>query len=513
MLFNSVSFLIFFPIVTILYFLIPHRARWILLLIASYYFYMCWSPMYALLMLTSTFLTYLSGIAINSTKIKYGISLDEPILRTGAQLSSEYLRGTKLCKLWVALSLIANFSILFVFKYYDFFASSFNRAFTELGVSTAIPTLSLLLPVGISFYTFQALSYTMDIYRGEIRAQKHFGKYALFVSFFPQLVAGPIERSKNLLTQIDEKHSFDYDRAKSGALLMIWGLFQKIVIADRVAVVVNTVYDNYTKYNGLTLAFATAAFAVQIYCDFCGYSDVAIGAAEVMGFRLMQNFRQPYFATSIKDFWRRWHISLSTWFKDYLYIPLGGSRCSRSRNYLNLFVTFLLSGLWHGASWHFVMWGVLHAMYQIVGDILKPVRAKACSLLKINTQAFSYRLLQIITTFSLVCLAWVFFRAPSFMVAIDFIKRMFTGFSPEDLLWKNLSLLGLKSADLLVSLFATALLFIVDWLRTKMSLRKTLAKQNLYFQWAAYIFAIYTVFLVAIQNLGYPAQQFIYFQF
>jgi len=331
MLFNSAEFLIFFPIVVLTYFLIPHKIRHIWLLVCSYFFYMCWNPKYALLMATSTIITYASGVLIE----KY------------------YERR----KLWVGLSFVSNLSILFFFKYFDFALNNINQLLEYLGVSVITTTFDVVLPVGISFYTFQALSYTMDVYRGEIKAQKNLAKYALFVSFFPQLVAGPIERSGNLLNQIDERHTFDCDRVKRGLLLMAWGFFEKLMIADRAAILVNQIYGNYENYGSVALILATLAFAVQIYCDFSGYSDIAIGAAQVMGFSLMQNFRQPYFSLSIAEFWRRWHISLSTWFRDYLYIPLGGSRCSKIKKYRNLMVTFMVSGLWHGSSWNYVIWG------------------------------------------------------------------------------------------------------------------------------------------------------------
>ena len=342
MLFNSIDFLIFFPIVTIAYFLIPHKFRYLWLLAASYYFYMCWNPKYALLMATSTVITWASGILIDRVNNKKNKTEQEK---------------TKEKKLWVALSFISNLAILFFFKYFDFALANVNAVLTQFNFELIQPAFDVVLPVGISFYTFQALSYTVDIYRKEIYAEKNILKYALFVSFFPQLVAGPIERSKNLLIQFNKENHFDYDRVKNGLLLMLWGFFMKLVIADRVAMVVDQVYNNYAQYAGFEIAIATVFFAIQIYCDFGSYSNIAIGAAQVMGFTLMENFRQPYFSKSVAEFWRRWHISLSSWFRDYLYIPLGGNRKGKVRKYINLMIVFLTSGLWHGASWHFVVWG------------------------------------------------------------------------------------------------------------------------------------------------------------
>jgi len=346
MLFNSYNFLIFFPIVTLVYFLIPHRIRYIWLLIASYYFYMCWNAKYALILLFSTFVTYISGILISK-----------------ANNIEEKRKSIKLKKTFVALSFILNLSILFLYKYFDFAVENINGILSCLNMQILKPSFDLILPVGISFYIFQALSYTVDVYRKDVKPEKNFLKYALFVSFFPQLVAGPIERSKNLISQIHEKHYFDGQRVKDGLLLMIWGGFQKIVIADRVAIVVDEVFNYFPMYGGMYVVVAVILFAIQIYCDFNGYSTIAIGAAKVMGFELMENFNAPYFSQSVSEFWRRWHISLSSWFKDYLYIPLGGNRKGRSRKYINLMIVFIVSGLWHGAEWTFVIWGLLNRMF------------------------------------------------------------------------------------------------------------------------------------------------------
>lgn len=304
MLFNSIDFLLFFPIVTIIFFVMPKKLKTLWLLIASYYFYMSWNPKYAALIAISTVITFLSGILIEKAK------------------------GKREKKLVVAASLLSNLAILGIFKYANFVLQTLSYITNGLGLGTIDRRLDLLLPVGISFYTFQALSYTLDVYKGNVEAERNILRYALFVSFFPQLVAGPIERSGNLLCQIQaitKTKLWDFERVRDGLLLMFWGLFQKLVIADRASILVNQVYDNYGNYGFLELAVASVLFAFQIYCDFSGYTNIARGAAKVMGFSLMQNFRQPYFATSIKDFWRRWHISLTSWFTDYLYIPLGGT--------------------------------------------------------------------------------------------------------------------------------------------------------------------------------------------
>lgn len=329
MLFNSIEFLIFFPIVVVVYFIIPDKIKHLWLLIASYYFYMCWNAKYALLILASTIVTYISGILIDKVK-----------------------NQTLLKKSVVTASFVINLGILFYFKYINFMLVIFTRIFAKLHIQLNTPVFDIILPVGISFYTFQALSYTMDVYRGEIKAEKNFFRYALFVSFFPQLVAGPIERSKNLLKQLSVPQKFSFENMREGLLLMLWGYYLKLVLADRIAIFVDTVYGDYKTYPGMYLIVATMLFAVQIYCDFAGYSTIAMGTAKVLGVELMENFNAPYLSTSVAEFWRKWHISLTSWFKDYLYIPLGGSRKGKLRKYLNKMIVFLVSGLWHGQDFH-----------------------------------------------------------------------------------------------------------------------------------------------------------------
>lgn len=497
MLFNSIDFLLFFPLVTVLYFLLPHRVRWVWLLVASYYFYMCWNAKYALLIALSTLITFLSGLLI-----------------ARAERIGDETKRRRRKKLWVALSFISNLAILFFFKYFNFFLDNLTAVAGLLGLTFKEPAFDIVLPVGISFYTFQALSYTMDVYRNELKAEHNLFKYALFVSFFPQLVAGPIERSKNLLTQIHERHTFDPDRARDGLLLMLWGMFEKIVIADRVSYLVTYVYDNYAALPGIAVVLATVVFAVQIYCDFAGYSDIAIGAAQVLGFRLMDNFRQPYLSRSVAEFWRRWHISLSSWFRDYLYIPLGGNRKGTARKYLNLMITFLTSGLWHGASWNFVVWGGLNGAYQIIGSILAPVRENICAMLHINRQRPFWMLLRILCTFCLIDFAWLFFRVESFSAAMDMLRHTIANFQPMAIMGPALFELGLSKPDFLVAGAAILVLIIADLLKERFgSLRPYLTKRPLPVRWAVYLVGILTVLIFGIYGPGYSESQFIYFQF
>ena len=496
MLFNSLSFLLFFPAVTLIYYLIPAKYRWIWLLAASYFFYMCWNASYALLIAASTVVTYLSGILI-----------------ARADRNGDAARAARRKKLWVALSFVINLAILGFFKYFSFAVDNLNAVLGALKLSLVSPAFDVVLPVGISFYTFQALSYTVDVYRGSVKPEKNLFRYALFVSFFPQLVAGPIERTGNLLDQLNHPRKFEYNRMVSGLLVMAWGFFQKMVVADRVAVVVNTVFNDYAQYAGFEIAFAVLLFAVQIYCDFAGYSNIAIGAARVMGVDLMENFQQPYFAGSVKEFWRRWHISLSTWFRDYLYIPLGGSRKGKFRTCLNLMITFLVSGLWHGANWTFVLWGALHGALQIVEGLLKKPREALENAFHIDRTAFSYRFFNGFLTFLLVDFAWIFFRANSLRDAFGIIRNLFSTFNPYVLTNGRLLELGLDRPDLIVGLLAIAVLLIGDLLQTKFKVSRRLMEQNLPFRLTAYTLIVVLLLVFGVYGSGYEASQFIYFQF
>ncbi len=394
MLFNSFEFLIFFPIVTIIYFLLPHQFRWIHLLIASCIFYMAFVPVYILILFVTIIVDYFAGIYIERSQ--------------GRQR-----------KLLLAISIITNVGILAVFKYYNFFIENVN-AVLHLPQNQELPFLNILLPIGLSFHTFQAMSYTIEVYRGHQATERHFGIYALYVMFYPQLVAGPIERPQNLLHQFREKHYFDIKRVYEGLCLMLWGLFKKIVIADRLSIYVDTIYGNIPHYSATNIALAVFFFSVQIYCDFSGYSDIAIGSAKVMGFKLMTNFSRPYFSKNIQEFWKRWHISLSTWFRDYVYISLGGNRVSKAKIYRNVIIVFLLSGFWHGAKWTFVIWGAIHALlitlYMLYREIIhRPGRTN-----------FVYKIFSIVLTFTLVSLAWIFFRADSMIQAKEIFIRLFS---------------------------------------------------------------------------------------
>ena len=385
-----------------------------------------------------------------------------------------------------------------------------NRILEVAGFEIVERRLDLLLPVGISFYTFQALSYFIDVYRGTIKAESNFLKYALFVSFFPQLVAGPIERSGNLLGQLqnlDKIKVWDFESIKNGLLLIFWGLFQKLVIADRIAILVNEIYNNYLSYGFVEITIATVLFAVQIYCDFGGYTNIAQGAARVLGIQLMQNFRQPYLAVDIKDFWRRWHISLTSWFTDYLYIPLGGNQKGIIRKYCNICIVFAVSGLWHGASWNFIVWGIIHGIYQIVGDIRKriiPQNNKGYEPISIST-----RVRKMFITFLLVNFAWLFFASNSFQDAIGIVKQSVQVFHTTSI-WE----LGIDKGNWCILLCAICILFCVDLVHEmKISIFKLVKHQEIWFRWMLYLGLIWSTILFGIYGIDYDTSQFIYFQF
>lgn len=494
MLFNSMEFLIFFPTALLIYYIVPQKIKNFWLLAASYYFYMCWNAKYALLLLFSTLVTYASGLCMETVKQS----------RHGGAHKTAYK------KLVVAGSFTLNLLLLFYFKYFNFALEILGRLLAAVHIEMNVPAFDIVLPVGISFYIFQALSYTMDVYRDEIYAEKNFFRYALFVSFFPQLVAGPIERSKNLLKQFSEHRKFDADMVRDGLLLMLWGYFLKLVIADRCAVLVNTVYGDFTAYHGFQIVIANVLFAFQIYCDFMGYSIIATGAARVLGFRLMTNFEQPYLSQSVKQFWRRWHISLSSWLKDYLYIPLGGNRKGTLKKYRNILITFLISGLWHGANITFVIWGGLHGIYQICEDVLSPRIERLYKNFRIDTKNFSWKCIRILKTFILTDIAWVFFRADSVMDALRILKRSAEISNTGLLLNGGLYQLGLDEKNISILAIALAALLLSSLIRESgKNVLQWLKQQSIIFRFALYWGAVILITL----SLDITGQEFIYFQF
>tara|TARA_R110002012_G_scaffold79454_1_gene202214 strand:+ start:236 stop:1672 length:1437 start_codon:yes stop_codon:yes gene_type:complete len=478
MIFNSFDFAIFLPIVFFLYWFVTKnnlKLQNLLIVAASYVFYGWWDYRFLSLIAFSSIVDYSIGIALNNTEKKS---------------SRKILLITSLC---------TNLGLLGFFKYYNFFVSNFESAFSFFGYKFEGYTLDIILPVGISFYTFQTLSYTIDVYRKNLNPTKDFIAFSAFVSFFPQLVAGPIERASNLLPQFFKKRNFNYNFAVDGTRQILWGLFKKVVIADQCAIYVNTIFDNSEHYGGVVLILGALLFAFQIYGDFSGYSDIAIGISKLFGFNLMQNFAFPYFSRDIAEFWRRWHISLSTWFRDYLYIPLGGSRGSLGKKIRNTFIIFLVSGFWHGANWTFIVWGGLNALYFLPLLLTKKNRHNLDTVAENRLLPTPKELLQLLTTFSITLIAWIFFRAENIGHAFSYLKNIFSSNSSMNF-------------EMEYSIFILLLFFLViEWLgRTKLyaiaSVEQTLKSKSI--RWVFYLVLCFTI-------IGYMdnQQDFIYFQF
>ena len=498
--FNSLHFMIFFPVVLAVYFIVPKKLRYIWLLITSYYFYMSWNAEYAILIAFSTVLTFLCGILIDQFR------------------KNEGEKWKILQKITLFGGIAINLAILFLYKYTGFALDNINAILSAFGIDAVGENFSILLPVGTSFYTFQALGYVIDVYRKDVEAEYNLFRYALFVSFFPQLVAGPIERSGNLMKQLKEVHTiklWNYERIVRGTAVMMWGFFLKVIVADRAATIANNVFENYYAMGTFELVTGVVFFAIQIYCDFASYSTIAQGAAQIMGFTLMDNFDTPYFALSIKEFWRRWHISLSTWFRDYLYIPLGGNRKGTLRKYINTMIVFLVSGLWHGADWTYIVWGGLHGAYQVIGAVTKPAKERLYKKLGFKTQSTSFRLCQMLSTFALTCLAWIFFRADSIGAAFDYIVRMVTHLNPWAITTGVIYNLGLDRQEMNILLISVAVLFFVDYMKRRKNIRfENLTDNQVFWVRGAVIFILlFVVIIFGAYGYSFDAQEFIYFQF
>ena len=509
MLFNSFHFLLFFPIVTIAYFLLPHRFRWILILSASCYFYMTFIPKYIFILAITITIDYFAGLGL------------------------EKFKGEK--RKWLlVLSILSNIGMLAFFKYFNFANENLTALAQFIGWNYPIRDLAIILPIGLSFHTFQSLSYTIEVYRGRQKAERHYGYLATYVMFYPQLVAGPIERPQNVLHQFHTEQTFDYQRVTDGLKWMAWGMFKKVVIADRMALLVDPIYNSPNSHTGPALAFATIAFAIQIYCDFSGYSDIALGSAQVMGIKLMKNFDHPYFSKSVSEFWSRWHISLSTWFRDYLYIPLGGNRVAKPRWALNLLITFLVSGLWHGANWTFVIWGALHGLYVIVYGLAEKLRTRVAPALRMDRLQRLTSTLSTLTTFALVSYAWIFFRANNVSDAFYISKGLFSGWGDYMAQIKSTLFGGAGSAHIettldsifsaispftteprsfiLITILALLVFLIVEIKQFQGNFLGELSLQPAYIRWALYSLII-TLTLVFGTTYTGAQRPFIYFQF
>lgn len=476
----SIEFILFFIMVLVGFHILPAKLRCVFLLLASYLFYGSQNKAHLYFLLAATLFTYVSTLVMEKK-------------RENKTAAKSILIGT----------IILNCLLLGYFKYAGFF--------------TGGKITSFIMPLGISFYLFMSIGYIVDVYKGKIAAEKNVFQYALFVSFFPIILSGPIERAGNMLVQFKSeflgKVKFDTDRIRDGLVRMLWGYFQKLVLADRIAVVVDTVYGAPDRYGGAIVIVASVLYTFQIYCDFAGYSNIAIGMAQTLGIKVMENFRVPYLASSIADFWRRWHISLSSWFRDYVYIPLGGNRKGTWQKYVNIMIVFLLSGLWHGAGWTFILWGGLHGAYQVMGALLMPLRKKAAQLLKIREEALGTKIIKIGVTFGLVNAAWVLFRVQSMTQVFGLISRL-----KEMQIWQlfdgTLHSLGLDQKNVNLMFLGLLLVVIVDYLNEKgIFVAKCISKERLWIRWPIYMAGILLVLICGMWGAGFDAGSFIYYQF
>jgi alginate O-acetyltransferase complex protein AlgI len=471
MLYNSLQFLLFYIIITITYWYLPNKHRYLLLLIASCYFYMVFVPLYILIIGFTIVIDYLAGIYIEKAINK------------------------RMRKFLLIISLVSNIGVLVFFKYFNFFNGALDNLLHISAHHTPFPFLTILLPIGLSFHTFQAMSYTIEVYRGKHKAEKHFGIYALYVMFYPQLVAGPIERPQNILWQFHKNHEFDFEKLKSGLMQMAFGLFKKVVIADRLAMIVDKAYADPKSQNGFTFLIITVLYSFQIYCDFSGYTDIGIGAARTMGIKLVENFNVPYLSRSISEFWSRWHMSLSTWFRDYLYIPLGGNRVGEARKYFNLMVVFLISGLWHGANWTFIIWGACHGLLLIIENLKDSIFKKTHAVIR---SGLFMQVTQTISVFLLVSLAWIFFRSPDLHTAGVVFSKIFSSslFGGFNYTLVNSGMLCFAGLLVIALLVKERFMLVIPTANTRLFLLSIS-----FIMMACYVFGVFS------------NKQFIYFQF
>jgi len=483
----SLPFFIFLFVAITIYYLAPQRFRWAVLLAASYYFYGTFKLQYVALLAFSTILSYFTALFMDQQPRKQ-------------QKMKILLAGC-----------VGNLGLLFVFKYFNFFSSSLAGTINVHDIPSRSLLANLVVPVGISFYVFQVVSYMIDVYRGTAAAERHVGLFALYVSFFPKLLAGPIERAQHFLPQLHASHGWNWVRATDGFKLMVWGLFKKVVVADRLAVFVDIVFDNPSAHEGPTLALAAVLYSFQIYCDFSGYTDIAIGISQALGFNLTDNFDRPYTARSVAGFWRRWHISFSTWLRDYLYIPLGGSRGAPTRTYANLMIVFLICGLWHGANWTFIAWGSIHGLYLCVGRASHDIRSRIRNALGLDRMPRVHRAFQNCIVFALVSLAWIFFRADSLHDALYVVTHLHTGWAHAltQTRLESMVLLGRPRSDFVIAMACLVFFWIVHTIENHDRMRNMLSRKPFILRWP-----IYYAMVIAVLLLSAPGtQKYIYFQF
>ena len=474
--FLTLTFAVFFIISVICYYIVPKKMRWSVLLVSSLVFYVWSVPQLILYLLFSAVSTYLYG--------------------KWAENHKQHGKG------WLAIVIASNLAVLLFVKFYPL-----------CEVKLGFPALNILMPMGISFYTLQVVAYCVDVYQGKTEAQRNFLKYLLFVSFFPQILQGPIPRYSQLKKQLFEGHSFDYRTFKFGFQLILWGMFLKMVIADRAAIFVNTVFPQYHLYEGTVLAVAAVLYSIQLYTDFLGCVCIAMGAAKVYGIDLQTNFERPYLAVSVKDFWRRWHISLSSWLRDYVYIPLGGNRKGKVRRYINLLLTFLISGIWHGSGMQYIFWGLMQGGYQIAGEVLEPLRSNVRSLLQIDEKSQLCVLWKRFCTFVMITISWVIFRSASLKAGLSMLKKIVTDVTPWVFFDGTLYQFGIEQKNFLAWILCVVLLAVIEHQQEKGNIREMLERQHLIVRWEIYLGAIALVAILGVYGPGYSATQFLYGQF
>lgn len=532
MAFVSGVFICFLLIVCLVYFVVPKKMQWVILLAASYIFYAFSSVKLLSFLMLTTIVTYYLGKYLGKINSDTNLFLKNAKKSLTREEKKAYKNGqTKKKRRVLLCAVLINLGVLVFLKYFDFFGSNVNSILELLRVSPRIPVLNLLLPLGISFYTLQSIGYVVDVYRGKYQPDNNLAKFALFLSYFPQIVQGPIARYEQLSHQLFETHKFEYVRATQGAQLILWGFLKKLVLADRIAIPVNQIFNNYNEYTGIMLFLAAAGYGLQVYADFSGGMDIARGVSQILGIDMVLNFERPYFACSIAEFWRRWHITLGSWMRDYIFYPLSLSKQfsrlgkfmrkflgnyigKKLPTFLSMFIVFLLVGIWHGSSWKYIGYGLWNGVIIVGSILLEPVYAKAAEKLKINTQCFGWRFFQMFRTFILCSLGRFFSRGASFLVAVQMMKQTITGFNPWVLFDGSLLKLGLDVYNIIVVVIMIIVLLVIGILQEKgIRIRETLARQSLYFRWAVYIAAFVTVLIFGIYGPGYSATEFIYQKF
>lgn len=505
--YHSLGFLLFSVVVIAMYYLVGERRQKCILMIANFCFYFISGFKYLLFVVITTIVTYFLALRISKLYVIHSVPLSD----TGLSAPNTCDEIRKKAKKYLLLGLVFLIGTLALCKYAAFVISNLNTVFS-LFSNLQIPLFELIVPIGISFYTFMAISYLVDVYRCKYRAEQDFVSFAAYLLYFPHVVQGPIDRFDKIKAQMEQGVKLSYKNITFGAQLVVWGFFKKMVIADRLDVFVSSIYDNWSEYTGAILILATVVYSIQLYADFSGCIDIVSGISEMLGIKLDKNFRQPYFSKTMPEFWKRWHISLGSFFRDYVYIPLGGSRTTKGRRIVNILVVWILTGIWHGAEWKYVAWGMFHAVLIILSTVFKDTNKKLTQLLRIDVNTFDWKLFQIVRTFTLSCISRVFFRASGLTAALGILTNFFKDFNISALLDGRILNYGLSGKDIIVAIVSIIVLFVVDVLQEHTCVREQLAKQNIAFRWIVYLSGIFSIILFGVYG-SLSSSSFIYFQF